>query len=494
MGEKYLCKNNNLEEMKKKGMSDRVKKILASALVAGNLFAFGSPALACQYSSEILQENAKRVEQLTTMHKYKEMVDSEETLKKHLKELEVEKQSYIDILSGLDKNTPTYDFYEKKLKEVELIKTGVNFLSNSRKHLKEDIQKLSNDPYYTLDKKIISMRSLPAIRSDTKPRIELNLNNNVEFTVEQLNELEKKYHIDHININRFYGDSVTGDKETTRNAITYTPEIYKLLQNEIKVQFGDLKNNTKLTDLEKVTIITKRFQDLNYDQDALNNGIIDKNGVGVAQSAKSAILTDKTICAGASDAFCQVCTYLGIESKEVLGVVEPTYSSHAWSQVKIDGKWYNLDHTVMIVDKDFTNYLKSDKDFNLETEKYIPVIGNYESALESYDSVKVEKAIKSAERYEKQHNKKSLWAKTKSRLEKLKAKLSHKDKTLALDSGKNFEQDNACETEKPNNKREQFLADISMNGKYKENIMRNENSSKDSKTQKKQTDKGVDEK
>ncbi len=68
-----------------------------------------------------------------------------------------------------------------------------------------------------------------------------------------------------------------------------------------------------------------------YDVDESNN-----------QSAYSALVTGKTVCAGYSRAFQYIMTNLGIPTYYIFGSAE---GEHAWNIVKLDGEFYNVDLT-----------------------------------------------------------------------------------------------------------------------------------------------------
>ena len=97
------------------------------------------------------------------------------------------------------------------------------------------------------------------------------------------------------------------------------------------------------------------------------------------------LVKGKAICSGYSIILHEALQYVGIKSKYIEG--QPNFNSnvkvaHAWNQVKIDGKWYNVDVTwdagnlqtigywkyALLDDKEFK---KSHKDFpNIYTKHY----------------------------------------------------------------------------------------------------------------------------
>jgi len=124
------------------------------------------------------------------------------------------------------------------------------------------------------------------------------------------------------------------------------------------------------------------------------------------------LLQGKSMCGGYSEILRNVLSEVGIESIYISGEGKDKLGNHAWNQVKLDGKWYNVDLTNdrdNILDNTECQYfLKSDSEFKrykqydvksetlhqcdesvqnpdqlLETHKFVPPIVNPKSIAEA---------------------------------------------------------------------------------------------------------------
>lgn len=423
MEDKYTGKSYELNKAKSNGMSNKAKKFLASVLVAGNLIAVGTPTAAREYTNEELDTHNRYAQELE--NQYRNMYEKTSvTLSQALKNGEITVEQY---------NT-----YIKNLQEGQ---------NKGKKYAIELQSKTQN----IFDKNTIFMNTLRAKEGDTKSRVELNLNDISSLNKEQIEYLEKKYHIDSIVLNRYY----ELDKgEAGDSLFKYSPETYKQMLDVMDKKFGDLKNNKNLTDLEKATIVLKRMENIKYDYDALNTTVDDSNinskdsKVNTARNMVDPLFNKSGICAGYSDLFKNTMSYLNIESKEIRGYVKgaetqnnlPGNPNHAWNQVKLDGNWYNVDITEINQRNNLLNpnephpyVFVSDKEFNdsrsadLPTNRQ-PLLGLHENAPKSISQEEIDKAL---------------------------------NKALA------YEQKKSKSTKTSKNSRENFLSFLSNNGKYK---------------------------
>ena len=119
-----------------------------------------------------------------------------------------------------------------------------------------------------------------------------------------------------------------------------------------------IKKNKIKSDIEKVFVVYNYiFKNISYDYEYLN---IDKklkkvgfNNLSTLEKRKifrtqtlEGIFTKKTVCTGFSYIFKMLLEYIGIESNICIGyfkIGREKEIPHAWNQVKIDGKWYNID-------------------------------------------------------------------------------------------------------------------------------------------------------
>ena len=128
-----------------------------------------------------------------------------------------------------------------------------------------------------------------------------------------------------------------------------TKDQEKYISDEIDMIINSLINNNS-SDYEKVKAINdylvKRFE---YDTNLQSN------------NAYLALTTNNTTCQGYSMVAYKMFEKAGIETRMSFGTLDNT--PHGWNQVKVNGKWYNID----ITNNDSTNsykfFLKSDTTF-----------------------------------------------------------------------------------------------------------------------------------
>ena len=149
-----------------------------------------------------------------------------------------------------------------------------------------------------------------------------------------------------------------------------------------------IKKNKIKSDIEKVCIVFNYiFKNISYDYEYLN---LDKkskkvgfNNLTVLEQRKifrtqtlEGIFTKKTVCTGFSYIFKMLLEYIGIESNICIGyfkIGKGKKVPHAWNQVKIDGKWYNIDVSYGI--EHYEEYVRIEKGkipkyFLLSDEEY----------------------------------------------------------------------------------------------------------------------------
>ena len=150
----------------------------------------------------------------------------------------------------------------------------------------------------------------------------------------------------------------------------------------------DIKNNKIQSDIEKVFVVYNYiFKNISYDYEYLN---LDKkskkvgfDNLTVLEQRKifrtqtlEGIFTKKTVCTGFSYIFKMLLEYIDIESNICIGyfkIGKEKEVAHAWNQVKIDGKWYNIDTSYGI--EHYNEYVRIEegkipKYFLLSDEEY----------------------------------------------------------------------------------------------------------------------------
>ena len=131
-------------------------------------------------------------------------------------------------------------------------------------------------------------------------------------------------------------------------------EYYNYLKHNDKKtkEVNDVINNFKnqyiksgMTDFEKEIIIIQYIVENNkYDWDSFkkheSGQILSSDD---CYTAYGALVKGTSVCAGYADAFYRMCKECNIDCIYISG--KGNGGNHAWNQVKIDGKWYNVDVT-----------------------------------------------------------------------------------------------------------------------------------------------------
>lgn len=129
------------------------------------------------------------------------------------------------------------------------------------------------------------------------------------------------------------------------------------------------------------------------------------------------LLQGKSMCGGYSEILRNVLSEVGIESVYISGEGKDKLGNHAWNQVKLDGKWYNVDLTNdrdNILDNTECQYfLKSDSEFKRYEQYDVKSetlhqcdesVQNPDQLLESHKFVPPVVTPKSIAEADKQHN------------------------------------------------------------------------------------------
>ena len=98
--------------------------------------------------------------------------------------------------------------------------------------------------------------------------------------------------------------------------------------------------DNSMTEIQKVKAIHDWLvNNVEYDIENYNNGTIPDT----SYTAEGLFATHKAVCDGYSKAFVKMAECAGLDSLRVTGTGNG--GPHAWNQVKVDGKWYNIDVT-----------------------------------------------------------------------------------------------------------------------------------------------------
>lgn len=438
----YKSSKVDLKEAKEKGMSPKVKTLLASAIVAGGLLISGAPQAEAStiyygYTNEQVQEYQDRLDEIPRL------INDSKILLKNSNNLSPEALQKIN--TQIDKLYYTY--YEKAKADPTSIKSKMG----------------------------LSMEAIGKNEENGKTQVILKMNNISQLSNKQLEYLEKKYDISSIQLNRYF--HLPNDYSYLDGHFTYDLNTYKKLTSKMDELLGDIKENPNLSDFDKTVLTMRRIKEnIAYDYEAFF-GDDTEYMQKVKDSSRNLVgplLEGKAVCGGLSNLFQQSMAYLGIPAREILGRYSdidipnlPTLLNHDWNQVQINGKWYNVDLTNMSKlekDSDFAYVLTSDNEFNSarkadDKNKYTPYIGNHQEAHESIAPEQIRASLDRIDELE--HGKKtSRFAKV---LHKIRDSFQKKPKLLALNSAPEPEIVNT-------NHQNSFKAELSQDGKYRKDI------------------------
>lgn len=153
--------------------------------------------------------------------------------------------------------------------------------------------------------------------------------------------LYKNPELVHVNMSK--GVSVTirgGYIETLKITAGYFSYNQAVFDAEVSKVMNLIKND--MSDFEKVlTVHNYLCMDVEYAYDEFASGTVTE----LQHSALGAIIDKRAVCDGYSKAFSYYMDKLGITSYLVTGTATTggVVVSHAWNQVKLDGKWYFVD-------------------------------------------------------------------------------------------------------------------------------------------------------
>jgi len=143
--------------------------------------------------------------------------------------------------------------------------------------------------------------------------------------------------------------------------------VYSRITKMMTYDHGCIRNSDKA--LEKYYHASskdwRRARD-SYDEEMKR---IRKNPAGLY----GGLVDGKAICAGYALILQESLKYVGIKSQYVIGYTLGA-DGHAWNQVQIDGKWYNVDATwdssIFQYNRRYENMLLNDEDFNKTHGKF----------------------------------------------------------------------------------------------------------------------------
>ncbi len=146
---------------------------------------------------------------------------------------------------------------------------------------------------------------------------------------------------------------ICGENVSSWQKELYTKELYIKILNELNKMLEDIpaatKGNTK-SELKTFLGVCAKLSVISYDEEAEEEQKKDElignpNTEIEMQNLEGAVLHKKCVCEGYAETLRNALALKGIECRYVRGENIKTSSNHAWNQVKIGGKWFNVDLT-----------------------------------------------------------------------------------------------------------------------------------------------------
>ena len=208
-----------------------------------------------------------------------------------------------------------------------------------------------------------------------KNRVSIAIKDILYLDVETTEKLRDRILVEYINIL----ENVDGFK------IKYTYDIEKYLN--LRREFDKIKElvNQEQTDTEKFLII--------YEYLKKEYNLVKPSG---NDELEDAIMNHNCVYNLYASIFCSALGLVGIESKIIEGTMGEFPEKLTWNQVKLEGKWYNLDLASDIFNKVnkkiklnaiLKNYLFTDDQFY---KTHSPSEGNPEECYTTFEGIKVE--------------------------------------------------------------------------------------------------------
>jgi len=308
---------------------------------------------------------------------------------------------------GKDSELTEYDLYEfldayeiigamavVSVEDIELVSKYVNSDAfqvkiNNKEDYERALQLLGdNGKNLIINKDVAKLINSGEIAVEDNSTFCLALDNVTDMTPEELAEISSNLGISDV--------AMTPNKDEVYDmySVDDHKEMYARIQNIIGQIDPNLPEASKAY---KVYELLASEIEYAYDE----NGDIDIS-TDNAQGLRGALINNRCVCAGYAKALQQVLASVGIECKYISG--ETAVEGHAWNQIKIDDKWYNVDLTYdsnnIRETGNIENFLLSDDDFSY----HHPRSSDYEKCPETFDMSKVEKETQQANGYSREEN------------------------------------------------------------------------------------------
>ena len=205
---------------------------------------------------------------------------------------------------------------------------------------------------------------------------ELELNFTTTIYLKNIS-LVKDYNLEELNVNNSKNINIcVGSKaECNKTNMYLNQEDFINVLKTFKTLKTDLYSlNSKPTDLEKIAYIYSYIvknvspsSNVISDVEQINKDNFDK--LITPRTLKGAVLNKEASYYGYIYYLDELAKYLGLESKIVNASILSNNYEYGWNQIKINGKWYNVDVTLDAInyhnkDDGYTYFLLSDDEFN----------------------------------------------------------------------------------------------------------------------------------
>lgn len=266
----------------------------------------------------------------------------------------------------------------------------------------EDLKKLKelgllNDVNVTV--KLSDLYKISELQRNFRYHITLRIDNITQLSEKKLDEIEKKYNIDKIQISQEFDENVKGrnfsnviSEEYCNIRETYRENIYRKIVKKINKLAKKVRKNTseeeKFCSIYKMLGLLIEYPYDHYEECEILNT---KEYLEYSEdhNLTGCLFDRQGACEGIAKTLKQLLIRVGIDSKQIIG--EGNGRPHMWNQVKINGKWYNCDLTydlIRIVNGKKPKYcLLSDNDFKYH-ETDTPV---KEKCPETFDQDSIKK-------------------------------------------------------------------------------------------------------
>lgn len=191
---------------------------------------------------------------------------------------------------------------------------------------------------------IIKLNNLNVLNIDLLLNIQRNVTNyyNMKFKLNERTFDKNEYSFNEMSAIIIKLEELTAGIDPNASEMDKFATIYERMTNMITYDYGCLRKTDKLEKRRKKELDEKDYvaADKTYKE-----FLAERRDAG---GLYGGLEKGKAICSGYAIILHEALQYIGIKSKYIEGY--PEYNSgekhgHAWNQVKIDGKWYNVDPT-----------------------------------------------------------------------------------------------------------------------------------------------------